>query len=502
MMHSKTNNLRFLILSGLLILLAFGCRKERVKDPKGYPEEVADIMLLTCATTGCHDDNSNDAEGRLSLASWDAAFQGSRAGAAIVPFRVDQSYLSFFINTYEDLGITQTPSMPLNAAPLSREQVVTIQNWIANGAPNADGEVKFADNPDRAKIYVANQGCDQIAVMDRDSRLVMRYLDIGIDPFLVESPHYLKLSPDGRYLYVVFLSANGNIEKYDTRTDQLVARAEIGPGSWNTFAMSPDGRYAYCIDLEGNQVGSTERHVSVVDLDLMQQVTFYSVGGGANPHGSYFSAYNDVLYVTEQEGNVLYKFSYGQDYEEPEEFDVLDLIQGNTDLGDRGRLGPHEVIATGADKYAVTCQYADQVRFYDSQTDGLLATVEVGSFPSEMAVDLTRGLLFVTCMEDTLLNQGNSLKRGSVAVIDYNSMTLVKEIYTGYQPHGIAVDLDNQLVYVANRNANTDGPAPHHTTSCGGRNGYVTAIDLNSLNLLPGFSHELSVDPYALVVKD
>ena len=483
--------------------LAFaGCRKVRLDDHGGYPEEVAEILITSCATVGCHDDNSYEKEGRLSLASWDAAFQGSRAGAAIVPYRVDQSYLSFFMNTYDDLGIVQEPTMPLNGPALSREEVTTIQSWIANGAPSADGAIKFSDNPDRSKIYIANQGCDQLAVMDRDTRVVMRYIDMGVDPFLIESPHYLKLSPDKRYLYAVFLTANNYIEKYDTRTDEFVSRAEIGPGSWNTFAMSPDGRYAYTIDLEGNPIGNTDRHVSVIDLDAMEQVNFYSVGSGANPHGSYFSSHTNALYVTEQEGNTLYKFSYTNDLTTPESFDVIDLVQTNPDLGSRGRLGPHEVFFTGPDQYAVTCQYADQIRFYSASNDELLGTLSVGSFPSEMDTWDNGSMLFVTCMEDTLLNQGNALKRGSVAIIDYNTRTLLKEVYTGYQPHGIYVDETANLVWVGNRNANADGPAPHHTTDCGGRNGYLTAIDLGTLDLLADFRHELSVDPYSVVVKD
>lgn len=495
-------NAKSLFLPLLAVLLAFGCRKVRPKDRGGYPEEVAEILVASCATVGCHDDNSYDKEGRLSLTSWESAFRGSRAGAAIVPYRLDQSYLSFFINTYDDLGIVQTPTMPLNNPPLSREDVTTIQSWIANGAPSEDGTIMFSDNPNRAKIYVANQGCDQLAVLDRDTRVVMRYVDMGMDPFLVESPHYLKLSPDGNYLYAVFLTGNNYIERYDTRTDEFAGRAEIGPGSWNTFAMSPDGKYAYTIDLEGNPVGSTDRHVSVIDLDAMQEVNFYSVGSGTNPHGSYFSSHTNALYVTEQEGNVLYKFSFGNDLSTPENFDIIDLVQTNSDLGSRGRLGPHELFFCGADQYAVTCQYADQIRFYSASNDELLGTIPVGSFPSEMDTYEAANLLFVSCMEDTLLNQGDALKRGSVAIIDYSTRSLVKEVYTGYQPHAITVDETAGLVFVGNRNANADGPAPHHATDCGGRNGYLTAIELSTLNMLADFRHEMSVDPYSVVVKD
>ncbi|MFM7729348.1 MAG: hypothetical protein ACKO7B_21800, partial [Flavobacteriales bacterium] len=52
------------------------------------------------------------------------------------------------------------------------------------------------------------------------------------------------------------------------------------------------------------------------------------------------------------------------------------------------------------------------------------------------------------------------------------------------QPHGIAVDDDHELVYVANLNIDSNGPAPHHVSDCGGRNGYVTCINQQTLQLV------------------
>jgi hypothetical protein len=88
-------------------------------------------------------------------------------------------------------------------------------------------------------------------------------------------------------------------------------------------------------------------------------------------------------------------------------------------------------------------------------------------------------------------------------VIDYTNLTAVKDINVGYQPHGLAVDEVKKQVYVANRNTPSGGgPAPHHTSSCGGRNGYLPIIDMNTLNLVPGFKMELSVDPYSVNVRN
>ena len=48
---------------------------------------------------------------------------------------------------------------------------------------------------------------------------------------------------------------------------------------------------------------------------------------------------------------------------------------------------------------------------------------------------------------------------------------------------GIDIDDDHNVIYVANRNY-SNGPAPHHVTDCGGRNGYMTIIDANTFQLL------------------
>lgn len=484
--------LRLFLIAGFALAIA-GCRKEPLPStPTGYPEAIEEILVANCANVGCHDDNSFEREGRLSLSGWDAMFKGSRSGAAVVPYRTDQSYLLFFANTFPELGIVQTPTMPLGGTPLTKSQMEALNDWVALGAPNADGEIKWADNANRSRLYIVNQGCDQVAVLDRDTRLVMRYVDIGIDPLLVESPHYLRISPDGKYWYVVYLQANNFIEKYETATDKLVGRVEIGEGSWNTFALSPDGNWAFSVDIGGQ----------VAISDVQNMVPGPTISLGNSPHGSVLSPDGTKLYVTEQYQSDMHVVTFGGSYGQPDNADQIDMLQSNPDTGPSSFLGIHEVLFTpDGDRYAITCQFANQVRFYDASNDSLLQVIPVGAFPSELDYDEQSGLLFVTCSEDVSLFPGDPLRRGSVAVIDYNSMTLVKSVYSGYQPHGVEVDAERRLVYIGNRNANATGPAPHHTTECGGRNGYVTAIDINTLELLEGFKHELSVDPYAMALK-
>jgi YVTN family beta-propeller protein len=486
-------SLRYSLALGAVLVALVGCRKvEGPTDYHGFPDEIGEIVVKTCATAGCHDDNSFNVEGRLSLSGWEAMFAGSRAGAAVVPFRTDQSYLLNFINVDTNLGLVQTPTMPLNGTPLSAAQYTLIREWIANGAPSADGKIKWSDNPGRAKIYVANQGCDQIAILDRETRLVMRYVDVGQYPGTIESAHNVKISPDGRNWYVVFLLANPYIEKYDAMTDAFVGKVEIGQGSWNTIDISADSRYAFSPDLNTGRV-------VLIDLTTMTLAAEYNIGG--SPHGVRINPAYNAVYFTEQEGDKLTKLSF-TDPLNITGIENIDLEQGMPRSQPLRAMGAHEMLYTpDGSRYIVTCQYQDEVRIYQASNDSLLGVVHTGGFPSEIAVSSDRPYALITCMEDTTLFPGQTIKRGSVAVINYNTLSLVASIYTGFQPHGIVVDDVKGLAYVANRNKRADGPAPHHSTACGGRNGNITAIRLGTLDLLPGFKHELSTDPYSVGLR-
>ena len=193
----------------LLITTLFGimsCSKDEGEpefDSMNYPEEIGRIFIESCATAGCHNDISSFAAGGLSLTSWDKLFEGSRGGSSVIPFRSDQSFLMFFINTDPSQGVTLSPTMPFNQPALNQEDYLSIKNWITNGAPNKNGLVKFSDDPARRKFYVTNQGCDMVSVFDAASQTLMRYIDVG-SKNEIESPHQVKVSPDGNYWYTIF----------------------------------------------------------------------------------------------------------------------------------------------------------------------------------------------------------------------------------------------------------------------------------------------------------
>jgi len=479
----NTRTILLLFLSTLLIFSYSSCKDDK-DDPQPpfndgcYPPGVAQIMVNKCATSGCHNTISKDAASGLDLSTWEKMFEGNRNGATVIPYRSDQSTLCYFTNTDTLLGIVQLPNMPYNTTPLSTAEYLTLKNWIDAGAPNCNGFVKFSDNPNRRKFYIANQGCDLVGVHDPSTRVVMRFVDVGNKPS-IEAPHVLRMSPDGQFWYAAFIFGDV-LQKYRTSDDKLVAEANITSGAWNTFAISPDGTKAWVIDLSSNG------RAAYVDLQTMQLQLIYQDGSNfSSPHGSVVSPSGNFLYVTGQLGNTIYKW----DVTDPmmPEYEVITIKSGLPSAD------PHNItFSPDGSKYFITCQSTDEVRVFNAADDVFISSIPVGDFPLEMSISPLKNYLFVS-------NEvGNT-----VSVIDISTLAVIKTINVGYQPHGLAVDEVEKVVYVANRNTSTSGgPAPHHTSSCGGRNGYLTIIDMNTLELVPGFKMELSVDPYSVMVRN
>jgi YVTN family beta-propeller protein len=223
-------------------------------------------------------------------------------------------------------------------------------------------------------------------------------------------------------------------------------------------------------------------NLNTMTLELMYQGT----GVFSYPHGSAISSDGNTLYVTGQQGDIIYKC----DVTDPMSPDIQEIIINNSG---GNAANPHEVVfSPDGTKYFLTCSGRNEVRVFDVATDTLVAVIPTASYPLEFAISTATGKLFVTC------ETGDA-----VTVIDYTNLTAIKNITVGFQPHGLSVDENKNQVYVANRNTpSSGGPPPHHTSSCGGRNGYLTIIDMATLELVPGFKHELSVDPYSVAVRN
>jgi len=455
------------------------CKKEDELTVAGFPPDVAAI-LNQCATSGCHNDKSKDGAAGLSLETWDRLFEGGRGGASVIPYRPDFSTLIYYVNSYDEFGTVQLqPKMPYERDSLTSDEVRVLYNWILSGAPNDKGEIKFS-NPSSKKFYVGNQGCDVITVFDAATMLAARYIDAGSLPN-IEAPHMIRVSPDNQHYYASFV-VGSVFQKFRVDDNSPAGQVELGFGSWNTFAITSDSKRAFVTDLSGGQVADI--NIETMQLNaLWTDFTF--------PHGSAVNKNDDTLYVTGQTGNFIYKIPV----DDPGEAQQISMEPGIPPSA-VASLNIHEILfLPDFSKYIITCQNTNDVRIVQTSNDSVLSIIPVGVFPQEIAVSKTHPYLFISCTEDTATYSG---QRGSVYVINYQTNSVITNLYAGHQSHAIAVDDQNNRAYITNRNATPDGPAPHHSSSCGGRNGFITAIDMNTLQLVTGFKAEVSVDPYGM----
>ncbi|MEW9122332.1 MAG: YncE family protein [Thermotaleaceae bacterium] len=80
-----------------------------------------------------------------------------------------------------------------------------------------------------------------------------------------------------------------------------------------------------------------------------------------------------------------------------------------------------------------------KVLFYDTETNELLNTVEIGNHPAHIVFTENGKYALTTNNEDN-----------TVSIIDMNSYSVINTITTGKGPHGFRISQDNKFAYIAN----------------------------------------------------
>ncbi|MFQ5628701.1 MAG: YncE family protein [bacterium] len=150
--------------------------------------------------------------------------------------------------------------------------------------------IAFANGKTKAYyVYVACESEDEVALVrfDGTDATVAKKIPVGVWPVEIEGPHGLTISPDGKHWYLSMAHGIpfGHVYKYETGTDKLLGRVELGlfPA---TMQISPATGLLYVVNfnLHGDHVPSS---VSIVDTDAMEEID--RIETGVMPHGSRIS---------------------------------------------------------------------------------------------------------------------------------------------------------------------------------------------------------------------
>src|SRR5262245_20031562 len=180
-----------------------------------FSQHVQPLLRSRCATGECHNNVSRAAG--LDLTSWDMLQKGSDFGEDVVPFRPEASLLVTLFD-----GTMMRKSHPHLPGPgCNEDELMFLKRWIEEGARDDDGTVPSASAGTR--LYVCNQGDDEVAIIDVNDLVVRRYVHVGNSP-AIDAPHFIVA--DESFWYVSLVGAR-EVWKFDASADTLVAVARV-----------------------------------------------------------------------------------------------------------------------------------------------------------------------------------------------------------------------------------------------------------------------------------
>ena len=213
---------------------------------------------------------------------------------------------------------------------------------------------KEAEEPERSRVFVANESSNTVTVVDGDTFQVVGTVDARN-----HATHDLAVSRDGRWLFATNL-ASGRLSAINTRTMETVASIATGDRA-HVVTLTNDNRQAWVANIGENTI-------SIVDTTTFRILGTIAVGKG--PTGPHLLA-RRPLRLREQPGR--------QD--------------GG---GDRHRLAPGPEGDPGGDEPALPGagprrahlgdQYRRQRHLRDrSATQDKVASINVGPAPQQIA---------------------------------------------------------------------------------------------------------------------
>jgi YVTN family beta-propeller protein len=289
-------------------------------------------------------------------------------------------------------------------------------------------------------VYVSTEEGGEVVGIDPQAAKVVTRIPVG------KRPRGLKLSPDGKQLYVALSGspraapgadesklppadrAADGVGVVDLGTHKLLRTLGSGQDP-ESFDVSRDGKTLFV---------SNEESAEMTVLDLVSGKVKRKVAVGKEPEGVTLRPDGKVVYITSEEENAVVAVSTSG-------FKVL----GRVPTGPRPRSVAFSL--DGATGF-VTSENGALVTIVDARKNTAAGTIKIvpqaktqlGPRPMGTALSPDGKLLYVSC------GRGES-----VAVIDVAARKLVRMIDgVGARPWGIGVSADGKWIYTANGPSN------------------------------------------------
>lgn len=314
---------------------------------------------------------------------------------------------------------------------------------IAAGCRHSD----FPDYPAnyREYAYVTNGESNTVAVLDMVNLRVDRVLRVGSQPTGIAD------NPTRNEVYAVNTSpdaANGSVSVIEAESNRVAATIPVRRLPY-FISVDAQGKRAYVANSGSN-------NVSAIDLDSRREIAV--VGSGEQPGLVRISPDSRTLVVTNRGGNSVSIYSVSENNRKPLSLrSVIEGCPGATDA----------VILPDSSKAFIACSSGHQVMAvslahpggassgpdsgassgssnWDDQKDHLLALLDVGKTPVQLALKPDGGEIFVSNFD------GNSISEIATGSNEVGGTYMIGE----HPVRGI-VSRDNSFLWVSNFTADS-----------------------------------------------
>jgi PQQ-dependent catabolism-associated beta-propeller protein len=291
---------------------------------------------------------------------------------------------------------------------------------------------------DPTLVYLSAEDTGEIVVVDADVVTVVARIPVG------KRPRGLKVSRDGRYLYVALSGSPRGGPNVDESTLPPADRAADGIGvvdlvSRKLVRTLPSGQDPESFDLsrDGKQLFvSNEETAELSVLDLESGKIAKKVAVGKEPEGVSLRPDGKIVYVTsEQDSKVT----------------AIDTtswaVVGEIAAGKR----PRAIAFTKDGSTAfVSNEFGGSLTVFDPRTNQALGSVKID--PKEPATLRPMGLALSSDQKQLFVSTGRG---GAIAVVDVVKRELSRVIEgVGARPWGIALSADGKHLFTANGSSN------------------------------------------------
>src|SRR5574341_1501040 len=297
------------------------------------------------------------------------------------------------------------------------------------------GPTSIAIAPDGSKVYLASSGRDRVSVIDVSVDRIIATINVG------SKPSSMALTPEGSNLYVANFSSD-TVSVINTLTNEVIATLNVGNAPLSiAIAVTSDGaKKAYVANFSRNTV-------SVIDIST-NSVIPPDIAVGPGP---------SFIAIT-PDGTRAYVTNVGNNSETGGTVSVIDTttdtVVATVNVGSRPvDLAITPAITPDSSKVFVSNFLSNTLSVIDVQANSVIATIpNVGPGPSFISItpDVSKAYVINPADQSSFGVTGNT-----VSVVDIIDNALITTVQVESRPIDLTTRPDGGQVFVVNYFSNT-----------------------------------------------